>query len=331
MKFHFKSFLVLSFAILLFNNEISLGQSKAKTLKMMYADSSRTGKPFSKNPYVIQFKGRYLMYSSVLPVKGSQSREIEITESFDLIHWKNVGFLTIQEPYEKNGISAPCALVIKGKVHDFYQTYGNGKNDAICHAVSEDGITNFIRNATNPIFRPDGDWNCGRAIDAEVFLFKGKYYMYYATRDPDFKIQMLGVATAPANTNFNRAEWTHQSKLAPLLKPEEKWEGECIEAASIIKRNGILYMFYAGSYDNSPQQIGVATSQDGYSWQRLFKKPFLENGKPGEWNYSESGHPDILDLGNKSYLFYQGNKDQGKTWWISNVEVGWNKKGPYLK
>jgi hypothetical protein len=120
MKFHLKLFVVLSIAILFFNNEISMGQSKGKPPKMMYADSSRTGKPFSKNPFVIQFKGRYLMYSSVLPVKGSQSREIEITESFDLIHWKNVGFLNIQEPYEKNGISAPCALVIKGKVHVFY-------------------------------------------------------------------------------------------------------------------------------------------------------------------------------------------------------------------
>jgi hypothetical protein len=83
MKFRIQSFLVLSIAILIFDNEISVGQSQVKAPKMMYADSSRTGEPFSKNPYVIRFKGRYLMYSSVLPVKGSQSREIEITESFD--------------------------------------------------------------------------------------------------------------------------------------------------------------------------------------------------------------------------------------------------------
>ncbi len=48
---------------------------------MMYADSSRRGKPLSKNPHIIRFDGRYLMYTSVLPVKGSNSREIEITES----------------------------------------------------------------------------------------------------------------------------------------------------------------------------------------------------------------------------------------------------------
>jgi N-acetylneuraminic acid mutarotase len=30
----------------------------------------------------------------------------------------------------------------------------------------------------------------GRAIDAEVFRFNDKYFLYFATRDPDYKIQM---------------------------------------------------------------------------------------------------------------------------------------------
>jgi predicted GH43/DUF377 family glycosyl hydrolase len=306
-------------------------QSSLGNENMMYADTTRRGKPWSKNPFVLRLDGRYLMYSSILPVPGSEAREIEITESRDLIHWKNVGYVRVQEPYEKNGISAPCVLVKDGKVHLFYQTYGNGTNDAICHAVSDDGITNFKRNPSNPIFRPDGAWNCGRAIDAEVFLHDGKYLMYYATRDPGYKIQMQGVAATPANTSFNRDEWTHLSKDGPILKPELPWEGECIEAASIIRRNGLLYMFYAGSYDNTPQQIGVATSQDGVKWTRLFDEPFLRNGRPGEWNSSESGHPGIFDDGDRTYLFFQGNPDKGKTWWLSNVEVFWNEKGPFLK
>lgn len=306
-------------------------QASAGTDKMMYADTSRRGKPWSKNPFVLRFGGRYLMYSSILPVPGSEAREIEITESQDLIHWKNVGVIRVQEPYEKNGISAPCAIIKDGQVHLFYQTYGNGKDDAICHAVSDDGITGFMRNPSNPIFRPDGAWNCGRAIDAEVFLHEGRYLMYYATRDPSYKIQMQGVAATPANTSFSRNEWTHLSKDGPILKPELPWEGECIEAASIIRRNGQLYMFYAGSYDNTPQQIGVAISKDGVKWTRLFDKPFLRNGQPGEWNSSESGHPGIFDDGERSLLFFQGNPDKGNTWWLSNVEVFWNEKNPFLK
>ena len=339
MKFNFigteflrnmKSTLFFLFQVVFILTVDSQNQTPFNQQKMMYADSTRRGKPYSKNPCVIRFGERYLMYSSVLPVRGSDAREMEVTESHDLINWKNVGYIRIEEPYEKKGISAPCALVINGKVHVFYQTYGNGKDDAICHAVSDDGISIFRRNPTNPVFRPDGDWNCGRAIDAEVFLYKGRYLLYYATRDPEFKIQLQGVAVAPENTSFNREEWTHLSKEGPILKPELPWEGECIEAASIIKRNGMLYMFYAGGYNNAPQQIGVATSSDGIKWERLFTEPFLPNGEPGTWNHSESGHPAIFDNRKKTYLFFQGNNDNGTTWWISNLEVKWDKSGPYL-
>lgn len=145
------------------------------------------------------------------------------------------------------------------------------------------------------------------------------------------KIQMQGVATAPANTDFSRKDWTHRSKEKPIMKPELSWEGDCIEAASIIERNGKLYMFYGGGYNNWPQQIGVAESNDGITWQRLSDEPLLENGNPGEWNSSESGHPHIFeDIDVRTYLFFQGNDDHGETWFISKIEIGWNEQGPYI-
>jgi hypothetical protein len=90
-------------------------------------------------------------------------------------------------------------------------------------------------------------------------------------------------------------------------------------------------MFYAGAYNNAPQQIGVAKSSDGINWTRLFDQPFLANGKPGEWNSSESGHPHIFDNPDGSgWLFFQGNNDNGKTWYLSNKEVFWENNLPVL-
>lgn len=303
-------------------------------VRMMFGDTTRTGVPFSKDPHVVNFGGRYLMYYSVPPLKGDPTSgwNIGIAESRDLVNWTKVGEITPEpgQEYEKNGLCAPGALVKDGKVNLFYQTYGNGPKDAICHAVSDDGI-NFRRNPTNPVFHPDGDWNCGRAIDAEVCEFKGRYYLYFATRDPDFRIQMQGVAVAPGNTDFSRGDW----KLAidePILYPELPWEGKCIEGASIAKKNGKLFMFYAGAYNNAPQQVGVAVSKDGIHWKRLSDEPFKANGKPGEWNSSESGHPHVFtDLDGRTYLFYQGNNDHGKTWFITNEEVFWKKGKPCLR
>jgi hypothetical protein len=261
------------------------------------------------------------------PVKGWG---IGIAVSSDLLKWEKCGEIIPVAEYESKGLCAPCAIVRNDTVHLFYQTYGNGKSDAICHAWSLDGIS-FIRNKTNPVFHPTGKWNCGRAIDAEVIFSEGRYLLYYATRDTAFKTQMLGVAEAPAGTGFNRNDWRNLSTDQSILKPELDWEMECIEGASVIERGGRLFMFYAGAYNNSPQQVGVAVSKDGVNWKRLSKSPFLRNGNPGEWNSSESGHPHIFrDEKNSTWLFYQGNNDRGKSWFISKKEVFWNRKGPYL-
>ena len=269
---------------------------KPQQPRMMYEDTSRRGVPFSKDPHVVNFQGRYLMYYTLPPrldVSGSGAN-IGIASSKDLVNWSKVG------------------------------------DDAICHAVSTDGI-HFDRDPSNPVFHPTGDWNCGRAIDAEVCEFNGKYFLYFATRDKDFKIQMQGVATASLNTDFNREDWT-QACDKSILYPECDWEGECIEGASIVKKDNKLYMFYAGAYNNAPQQIGVAVSEDGLNWKRLSEEPFLRNGKPGEWNSSESGHPHLFtDLDGRTYLFYQGNNDHGKTWYITQQEVLWKDGKPYLK
>lgn len=91
-------------------------------------------------------------------------------------------------------------------------------------------------------------------------------------------------------------------------------------------------MFYAGAYNNSPQQIGVAKSSDGVHWERLFIEPFVPNGKAGEWNSSESGHPHLFrDRNGRTYLFYQGNNDRGKSWYITQEEIFWKKGIPYRK
>ena len=324
-----KNIVKIGLACLLYSSSIGLLWAQ----QMMFADSSRLGRPFSKDPHVVDFGGRYLMYFSVPPIPDQAGGwGIAIAESDDLIHWEYVGEIEATERYEKNGFCAPGALVKDGKVHLFYQTYGNGAKDAICHAYSTDGI-HFTRNTTNPIFAPPAnDWSNGRAIDAEVFPFKDHYFLYFATRDPKGEIQMQGVAKADATTDFSRDDWT-MAKDASILKPELEWEGKCVEGASIIERKGRLYMFYAGSYNNAPQQVGVATSKDGVHWKRVVDQPFLPNGVPGEWNSSESGHPHIFDdkKTGKSYLFYQGNDDPGQTWWLSNVEVGWKKGKPYLK
>ncbi|MGN6555016.1 MAG: family 43 glycosylhydrolase [Verrucomicrobiota bacterium] len=299
---------------------------------MHWADSSR-GRPFTKDPAVVRFKDRYLMFYSMPPFTNGLNGDgwaIGIAESADLTGWKKVGELLPMQDCDRKGLCAPGAWVHEGRLHLFYQTYGNGAKDAICHAWSDDGVT-FTRDASNPIFAPHGSWTVGRAIDAEVFPMGDRLLLFFATREPKMQVQMVGVAGAPLESDYSRANW----KLlvdGPVLKPELPWERRCIEAPTVVRRGDTLWMFYAGGYNNEPQQIGVAMSRDGLKWTRFSNQPLIANGAPGDWNACESGHPGaFVDRDDRTYLFYQGNRDNGRSWYLSRVEITWPNGRPVVK
>jgi len=295
-----------------------------------WGDASRLGRPFSKDPSVIRFRGRYLLYYSMPPFGDGRPDDgwgIGIAESTNLIDWKKAGEFLVAEPYEGKGVAAPFAMIVDGRVHLFYQGYGAGPKDAICHAESVDGLR-FERDSTNPIFRPAGDWNVGRAIDAEVVRWGKGWLLLVATRDPQMKVQML--AGAVSTGGFGRASWKMLADR-PLLAPERPWEQQCIEAPAVLAKGGTMFLFYGGAYNNAPQQIGLARSTDGIRWERVGDGPFLPNGGPGTWNSSESGHPSVfVDEDGEAYLFYQGNGDHGRTWRISFVRLGWRDGVPVV-
>jgi predicted GH43/DUF377 family glycosyl hydrolase len=309
---------------------------------MYYADEVG-GRPFSKDPAVVRFEGKYWLYYSVPPYRDKPTAgwSIGVATSDNLVDWTKAGELRNSGPAEAKGFTAPGAIVLDGRVHLFYQTYGNREQDAICHAWSEDGLR-FTRNPTNPIFHPTGSWNVGRAIDADVIPRGDKLLLYWATRDPQMKTQMLGVSAAPLGSDFSRDSWTQLNMDGPILAPTVPthlddpglnlaWEKRCIEAAAMAQHDGRLYMFYAGGYNNDPQQIGVAISDDGINFKRMSDTPLLPNGPPGSWNSSESGHPFLFqDDDGQDYLFFQGNNTNGKSWYLSVMPIDWRQGRPVL-
>ncbi len=295
------------------------------TPRMYYTDTTG-GSPFAKDPDVIRFGDRYLMYYTI---RTPDCLAVGIAASDDLDRWERVGEVTPEMEIERKGLAAPAALVHEGRVHLFYQSYGTGPRDAICHAVSDDGLR-FERDPSNPVFRPTGDWTCGRAIDADIVRHGDRWLLYAATRDPNMRVQMLTAARAPAECSFSRDCWT-QVADRPILRPELDWERDCIEAPTVCERGGVLYMFYAGAYNNEPQQIGVAVSRDGIEWTRLSDRPLLPDGAPDEWNASESGHPGLfVDDDGATHLFFQGNRTDGADWYLSRMRVEWERGLPYL-
>ena len=195
--------------------------------------------------------------------------------------------------------------------------------------MSSDGFR-FEKDPSNPVFRPTGTtdpaaeeqgWCAGRAIDADVAVFRGRLWLYFATRDHRMERQMVGAASAPLDSAFGREDFREEAQF-PVLEPTLPWEQACIEAPATIVRDGRIWMFYGGAYNCKPQQIGLAVSDDGIHFRRVSDEPFLKNGSPGDWNASESGHPYVFEDDNgRIWLFYQGSPDGGKTWILSKAEL----------
>ena len=260
--------------------------------------TNNTRRPaFAKDPAAVWFGGRYLLYHTTVggvtgdPVETGTG--IGIAESADLEQWRVIGNVPPTQPCERRGICAPGAVVLEGNVHLFYQTYGNGARDAICHAVSADGV-HFTKDPPNPVYAPPATWCCGRAIDADVCVFGGRLLLYYATRDHEMRVQMVGGAAAALSSGFGRGSWQALSD-GPLLKPELDWEQACIEAPAALVEDGKVYLFYGGA------------------------------------NSSESGHPFAFrDRDGRCYLFYQGSADGGRTWYLSKKELVFRGGMPQL-
>lgn len=283
---------------------------------------------FAKDPCVVRFKGKVFLYYSKPSELSNRwgAYHIGIAMSDDLENWELCGAIRPEQPAEGAGVCAPGAIVLNGMLHLFYQSYGQFPRDYICHATSVDGV-NFVRDSSNPIIIPEGEWNIHRAIDADVVAFKNQLLLYWATRDPEGKRQMLGVSVAPLDSGFGKADW-RQLCIEPVLEPMLPWEQECIEAPAVMVWNKKVYLFYAGAYNCCPQQIGCAVSEDGVHFQRIFDVPLLRNGIAGAWNASESGHPYVFtDEDEQSWLFYQGSPDMGRNWLISKAKLTYDRNG----
>lgn len=307
---------------------------------MRYGDTTRSTLPFAKDPTVIRLGKRYLMYYTIQAYEQDKRPAVlapqqegwnaAIAESLDMQEWTRVGDLDLRDSQGNRiwGCIAPCVRVLDGEIHLFYQRWTDSeKNNNIWHAVSKDGIT-FVNTYDGPIFVPRNDWSINRSIDAEVYRVGKKLILAFATRDKSGEVQMIGMAEAPYGSDYAPDKWTELTTDGPLLKPDYAWEGHCIEAPTVIRHKGIWYMFYAGAYNHEHQMIGLATSTDGYHYERVGDEGLVfTSGKEGSWNAGESGHPGVFqDRRGRTYLFFQGKASQNGNYLLSVCRIKFKKQ-----
>lgn len=115
----------------------------------------------------------------------------------------------------------------------------------------------------------------------------------------------------------------------PVFHPKGAWaSGRAIDA-DVFQAGERLMMCFATR--DPEMKVQMAESRDGITWKRVSDKPLLPNGNAGDWNSSESGHPGVfVDKGGATHLFFQGNNDRGRTWWLARVPLAWRDDRPQL-
>ncbi len=123
--------------------------------------------------------------------------------------------------------------------------------------------------------------------------------MYYSGWSDQNGVWSVGLATSTDGINWEKYSGN------PVLSGNG-WDF-VIRPQSIVKRNGIYYLFYTGGLGYNCK-IGVATSEDGYNWERYSGNPVMTYDK--DWEGEGIGFPSVIYENNQFEMVYQGSVQQ---------------------
>ncbi len=148
----------------------------------------------------------------------------------------------------------------------------------------------------------DGDtfhlfYNVGNAGESQQWFEPGNEKAFGHATSKDFKT------------------WKHHPRVLDVVPGT--WEGMVVSAPSIIKHEGVYYMFYTGFDDRVPgkQTVGLATSKDLFRWQRhegnpVYEAPPWADRRADGWIDCRDSH--VIKYGDGFLLFTMVSKGEGK-------------------
>lgn len=111
----------------------------------------------------------------------------------------------------------------------------------------------------------------------------------------------IGVATS-----FDGIQWTKYTGNPILTLRPGTWEAMAVNDPKVFHNGSQFIMFYSGHMSLSQAEIGMATSPDGFVWERNSQNPVLTRGPSGSWDqYSVRATAAFVGNG-KYYLLYDG-------------------------
>jgi len=98
----------------------------------------------------------------------------------------------------------------------------------------------------------------------------------------------------------------------PTLEPgaSGEWDDRCVGWQRILydRDQGLYIMLYTGQNASTGRvQVGIATSEDGETWEKHPDNPFLTPGAASEWDSSNVAEADVIKRGDEYWIYYNGS------------------------
>ena len=239
------------------------------------------------DPFILLHGETYYAYGTHHP------RGIEFYTSTDLKKWHYGGVaLHRDNSYGTKWFWAPEVYQIEGK---FYMYYTAEKR--ICVATA-DSPTGPFKQVDNTPMLPNE-----HTIDNTLFIDDdGTPYLFYVHIKHGFHIKV-----AELERDYMTIK---QNSIAHCIKPKQRWEqveGRVNEGPSIIKHNGLYFMFYSGNgYKSHNYGIGCAIARNIRGpWRKLPENPIFQS--PKELVGVGHGAPFYDKAGKLRYVFHAHN------------------------
>jgi len=270
---------------------------------------SETTKP---DPFILQVNGKYYCYST-------HRDGVKVSVSDDLINFEDKGFaLTCEEEID---FWAPSALYYNGVYYLYYSSVSKNKNDTLEESLK-------VATSDNPL----GPFNFEKrffnffSIDSQPYFYNGELYLFYSTNVMGSDDNMPGTCIL-VDKMKNPLEFEGKPKIVvkPSISEEifnknrfgDNRDWYTIEGASIIERNGKLYILYsANCYLNENYFINYSVGDlkedlrdiefekypDNYTYHSLMKKNDLVSGTG---HNSVCKGPDLIE----DFIVYHGRNN----------------------
>ncbi len=229
---------------------------------------------------------------------GATSRIMHATSADGMV-WVKTGI--VLATYDTDG--APFVL-LTGSTYQMWFQGGISGGGNIFHAASSDGLA---WSTPEVALTPGSGWD-GYTVNTPDVLINatGGLWMYYTGSDG--VSEHIGLASSLSASGFVRVQ------AASLLDPGPfgSWDSSLVRFPSVVP--GSVYSMYYGGRDGT-FSLGFAYSEDGVSWTKSVRNPFLRGDAAPAWDSAGLVGGQFFEGSTGSRLYYTGSDG-------SSVQIG---------